>query len=199
MILDALRSGTAELHASLEAALPLGGAQLSRTRYIEVLQGFRGFFAGWERRASLVAPASLQPLLQERARARLLDADLRALSAQIPALVATEFPDMRSNAALLGSMYVLEGSRLGGQYLVRDLEQRLGLTPDCGLAFFYGFGSQTGSKWKAFCQILIDEVRETDTAVAVQAARSTFLAFKEWVAPGSEDETARVQIGEPVL
>lgn len=181
MILDALRAGTADLHASLEAALPLGGMELTRERYIQVLQGFRGFFAGWETKARGAAAPSLLPLLHERARTASLDHDLETLGVAAPARVATDLPDMATTPPLLGSMYVLEGSRLGGQYLVRSLEERLGLTPQHGLSFFYGFGPNTGSQWKAFCRVMEAEVSEATSAEAVAAARATFSAFHHWM------------------
>ena len=184
-ILQQLRSGTADLHESLETALPLGSMDLTLDRYIQVLQGFRGFFAGWEPAARNAAPPALAPLLLERARTPLLDRDLAALGCIPELAIATALPAMSGIVSLLGSMYVLEGSRLGGQYLVRGLESRLGLTPQRGLSFFYGFGPQTGSQWKAFCAIVEQHVPPSASQEAVAAARSTFLAVHHWMAAKS--------------
>ena len=181
MILTQLREATAESHASLEAALPLRNAQLTRARYIHLLQSFHGFFAAWERDARLAADPFWTPLLTERARAHLLELDLAALGAAVPTQLAEELPTLHNTAALLGSMYVLEGSRLGGQYLVRDLEASLGLTPQHGLSFFYGFGPETGSRWKAFCLLLEANVTPVMLAEVLGAAQDTFAAFHRWI------------------
>ena len=198
-ILDALRAGTADLHASLEAALPLGTAQLTREGYIRVLQSFHGFLAAWEQQARRSAPQRLEALLQERARTHLLDRDLAALGVADPLAQVPTIPSLHGTAALLGSMYVLEGSRLGGQYLVRRLESHLALTPECGLSFFYGFGPHTGSQWRAFCNVLVEEIAPDQSAAAVQSARATFAAFENWIVDCSATPEACISVAQPML
>ncbi len=192
MILQQLRHDTADLHESLETALPLGAMDLTRERYIRVLQGFRGFFAAWEPVALHAAPADLVEFVVERARTPLLDRDLAALGSSPKRELATELPPLTTTARLLGSMYVLEGSRLGGQSMVRGLESRLGLTPQQGLAFFYGFGPQTGSQWKAFCAVVEQRVDDAQAAEAVASARATFLSVHDWMASSGIAASARI-------
>ncbi len=182
-ILQALRQGTADLHESLETALPLGG-DLSLDQYRAVLTGFYGYWSAWEERARSLAPAPFAGLLAERARAALLASDLRALGT--PAVgpassIAPYVPALDTTAGLLGSMYVLEGSRLGGQVLVRNLAVRLALTPEHGLSFFYGFGPETGAHWKAFCRLIEQELSTAHVDPAVDAARQTFLGLEDWL------------------
>ncbi len=73
----------------------------------------------------------------------------------------------------LGSMYVLEGSTLGGQYIARTVEQNLGLAPGEGDAYFRGYGDQTMVKWAEFRQVL-ETIPEEHSAIAIDAARVTF-------------------------
>ncbi len=196
MILQQLREATAASHAALESTLPLSGGQLTRERYIQVLQDFYGFFAAWEQEARLAAPAEWRPLLAERARTHLLERDLATLHAPLPLELAGDLPSLHSTASLLGSMYVLEGSRLGGQYLVRDLETRLGLTPQQGLSFFYGFGLETGSRWKAFCWLLESNVTSAMSAEVIPAARQTFAAFQRWILSCGISHEACISVAE---
>ena len=199
MIAGALREGTADLHASLESALPLGSIDLTLASYGQLLQGFRGYFAAWEQSAHNAAPAHLQDLLAERARTALLDRDLATLGQPPTPVLATDLPPLHPTAALLGSMYVLEGSRLGGQYLVRSLESRLGLTPEHGLAFFYGFGPQTGSRWKAFCEVLEQQVTDVTVDTSLSAARETFTSLHRWMVSCGIAALPRISPAESTL
>ena len=51
---------------------------------------------------------------------------------------------MRDDATLLGAMYVMEGSTLGGQLIARHVELVLGLTAGQGNAHFRGHNERTG-------------------------------------------------------
>jgi heme oxygenase len=60
-------------------------------------------------------------------------------------------PEMNSLPGLLGTMYVMEGSTLGGQLIARHVEVALHLGDGQGSSYFRGHGSQTGPMWKEFC------------------------------------------------
>lgn len=190
IILRSLREGTADLHQSLESTLPLGG-DLTLHQYLTVLRGFYGYWSAWEATARQLAPPHLRDLLTERARAALLERDLLDLGS-LPSLVTTrspQLPPLGTTAGLLGSLYVLEGSRLGGQVLVRNLTARLGLSPEHGLRFFHGFGAQTGAHWKTFCTRVDHELALSDIGPAVDAARATFLGLEAWMSVSGVSET----------
>jgi heme oxygenase len=202
MILARLREETADLHAGLERTLPLGCAVLGREEYARVLAAFRGFFATWESEALRHAPASLLPLVRERQRLPLLDADLAQLGEGTPSATAldpAQLPDLGDPAQLLGSMYVLEGSRLGGQIIakrVRDIVPgaRAGHASGPAVAFFTGFGPETGRRWKSFCSVLeAFAITPSDAARMISAARATFLAFDLWMRATSPLGTAACQ------
>ena len=56
-----------------------------------------------------------------------------------------------SNAAqAMGIMYVLEGSTLGGKFLYKHINETLGLDEENGASYFWGYGQQTGLRWKTF-------------------------------------------------
>lgn len=102
-----------------------------------------------------------------RRRAAALRADLRALGAATPELLPA--PAFDSPAAILGGVYVLEGSRLGGAMLARSVDP----------AFPCGFLKPGQSPtWRALIVTLDDSLRtDEDIGVAVCAAKAVFSLF----------------------
>jgi len=83
-----------------------------------------------------------------------------------------------SVSQLFGTLYVVEGSTLGGQIISRLLNTHMGLTQDTGAAFFHGYGARTSAMWQSF----LDEANlmcktETEYQTAEVAACSTFELF----------------------
>ncbi len=183
-----LQQETAEQHEALERDLPLTAPELTPALYRETLAGFWGFYATWERLALETTSPALTALVHARLKLHLIEADLLALahSADIlwelrrEAMDPSWLPDLRHPAKLLGSMYVIESSTLGGQIISRHLEAALTMSHGWGYSFFLGYGSDTGLRWKAFTAILERApAEEGDTIVA--AARQTFTAFHRWL------------------
>lgn len=72
-------------------------------------------------------------------------------------------------AALLGYLYVLEGSTLGGQILGRTLARCFGLEGPEGLAYVSGYGPATRAHWRAFSRRMdsaLDDPAAQERAVA---------------------------------
>jgi heme oxygenase len=76
---------------------------------------------------------------------------------------------------LAGVLYVIEGSTLGGQIIVRHLERNLGLTRESGARFFHGYGADTEAHWQEFC-VWLETLSLQDNQIerAEQAARTLF-------------------------
>lgn len=53
---------------------------------------------------------------------------------------------------MLGYMYVIEGSTLGGRVILKHLAPRLKINEDNGGKFFAGYKEDTSAKWKSFLQ-----------------------------------------------
>lgn len=122
--------------------------------------------------------------LPERYKSRLIIDDLLATGlseAAIDALPVFQF-EFSSAAEALGIMYVLEGSTLGGKILYKHIHEVLGLTPENGASYFWGYGSQTGNLWKSFISSLtqfVDEEQKRDEVVA--SAKKTFTIIDNWL------------------
>ena len=111
---------------------------------------------------------ALMPDWIARRRADAIRADLAALGLAVPD--PEPVPDLVGTAALMGAAYVLEGSRLGGTMLVRQVPV------DFPRAFLSGGGS---APWRALIEMLDARLRtEQDLAAAIAAACAVFALFE---------------------
>ncbi|WP_446745699.1 biliverdin-producing heme oxygenase [Silvibacterium acidisoli] len=179
-IATALRSGTAEAHEALEGELRLASSALSLAEYVHTLQTFEGFVSRWEDEAEQACPPHLKPTFEQRRRARLLQGDLRHFDAS-KAEEQPRIPPITNTAAFLGSMYVMEGSTLGGQMIARHVESHLHLSNGDGYSYFLGHGANTGRMWKEFIEILNRESQDLPEAEIVSSARRTFESFRAFI------------------
>ena len=86
-------------------------------------------------------------------------------------------PPLHTRAQLLGAMYVLEGSTLGGQVIARQLAAA-GIA---GRTFFTGRAERTGPLWKQFCQLLEAAAGTEDPDAIVASAILTFQTLAAWL------------------
>lgn len=97
------------------------------------------------------------------------------------------FPDLSSDEAMLGALYVVEGSALGGIALARSLEGLVGHGALDGRRFFNGHGSRTGDAWRAYLFRLANAShRPEHRATIIATALATFALFEQWI-EGWED------------
>jgi heme oxygenase len=185
-VLGALRAATAGHHQAVETLLRLDPTALERGRYARVLAGFGAFVPSWEPLVRRRLPARLQGWFDQRSRLPQLRRDLAVLGVPMqPGAVdlaaALPLPDL---AAAFGSMYVLEGSALGGQLIARGLNARWALGPHNGAAYFTGWGAHTGAQWADFRRRLAQEVgpepaaRDSACAAAVRTFDALGLTFE---------------------
>ncbi|MFN3355900.1 MAG: biliverdin-producing heme oxygenase [Pseudomonas sp.] len=183
---EALRTGTALLHGGLERRLPFFSERLDAHWYQRLLQAYFGFYAPMEEAlcdAELI-PVGFDPA--QRVKTPTLLRDLHALGLNDDAINAlprsTQLPRLDTPAACLGVLYVLEGATLGGQVLRREMAQRLALDADNGGGFLNVYGAETGRRWKDFLDYLGSLPLDAPaTQRAVDAARSTFSCFEQWL------------------
>ena len=189
MILKHLKQATGSRHAALESRLPLLDAGMSQASYRRFLQLFWGYYAPLE--AQLLALPywnSMDFDYAGRHKTPRLVQDLRALG-ETPGSIegfarCQHLPTLANPGQLLGCLYVIEGATLGGQVITRHLKANLGLTPLTGAAFFDGYGAQTGSQWKTFCDML--RANAGDSAHQdhmLSSANQTFETLGQWLFP----------------
>ena len=154
---------------------------LNATQYVACLQRMYGVVAAWEERVTAIAPEWMQNTLAARRRTDLLKRDLAWFGKTVQEDSRPRLPEMKDLPALLGAMYVMEGSTLGGQFIARHVEAALHLTEGQGDAYFRGHGNQTGPMWKEFCDILKTKVPDADTEAVVLSAKAMFAVFGSWM------------------
>lgn len=176
-LLRALRDATSAQHRELEKLLPAFDS-ISASEYAEHLCRLASVHVPLERRLFAThdwATLGL-PDAAARKRAPLLEDDLRILGID-PARIATAvtLPDVGSLPRALGALYVLEGSRLGGQVLARSVATAAGPVPT---TFFVGAADQTAPRWRTFRHFAERCAgRAPAIADASAAAIETFAAF----------------------
>ena len=164
-----LREGTADCHARVDAAF--GGFDLSLPDgYRDFLTAQARAFLPIEEALDSAGAAELLADWPERRRGNALISDLYCLKVHIPE--PCPVPKVITAAAIWGQIYVLEGSRLGGQMLKRSLSSE---SPQA----FLGHAIKRGT-WRA----LLDRIDQAladpaDRATAVDAARTTFAVFEK--------------------
>jgi heme oxygenase len=137
------------LEANAAALLPLEGALAAG--------GVRQILPGWERHA----------------RSRAILSDLAALGGTPRPL---DPPVLNGSAALLGTLYVLEGSRLGAAYLLRHV-RRAG-DPRIPWATAYLAHGEGGRLWQAYLTVLEGHSNSgLDSRDLIESARRAFALF----------------------
>ena len=185
-VLEALRSGTALLHVALEKRLPFFSPQLDHDGYRRLLHAYYGFYKPLEATLndSGLIPAGFDQVLRVKTPTLLMDLHALGLDDQAIASLplCSSLPPLDTPAACLGALYVVEGATLGGQILRREMARRLGLGADNGGAFLNVYGAETGRRWKDFLNYLSHVPLDAHAKLrAVNAARSTFSCFEQWL------------------
>lgn len=182
-----LRQATAEIHLRVEEASTRYLSTTTSKGYLSWLERMFGVIAPLEERllSSGISCGSLQ--LEELLRAHLLERDLSTLGrtsaevAEIPR--ACDLPSIEDEAEAFGCLYVLEGSKLGGRVLLRDL-RRIGITGHRGGVFLACGDERAGVMWKLFLEALSAAEPRLDRERIVDSAVATFEAFETWLKDG---------------
>jgi heme oxygenase len=187
-VMTRLRVETRELHQAAErtfVARAIMGGTLTRAGYAAHLAGLCALHESLEFALDRSKDARVQAVWNpSMRRAPRLALDLRALrvapAASHPGeaearLAAASFLDEREPAALLGALYVFEGSSLGARVLLPLLEASLGLGPEA-TGYYRGEGARAGERFRAFSDRMNQALADGDGDAAVRGAREAFLA-----------------------
>ena len=189
--LASLRNATTARHRILEGVLPLATQPLEVALYSRALTGFEVFLQAWEPRLRSALPLRLHAWLTTRSRYELVRGDIDSLRCErmritsslkeacVASVNGIELGGACATYAAFGSMYVLEGSALGGQVIARAARNSLDIHAHNGGAYFNGFGAATAARWRSFLGLLDAEVgsEPIPCAAASKAAEQTFDAL----------------------
>lgn len=171
-VLSQLRAATRSRHGRIDGLMDLRRLR-EPGRYAAILRAFHAFLGAWEPAVAAALPAPWPAWLRARSRLAFLRRDLAVLGLdEEDADIA--LPPLRTAAAAWGSVYVLEGSALGGQVITRSLAEA-GLHPHHGAAYFHGWGDATAAMWREFRAMLEHELSQPQALEqACDAACRTF-------------------------
>lgn len=185
-LLRLLRLETAEEHARLEAhelVRPLQSAGLDEPAYARFLRVFHGYYEALEGR--------LEPALRDFgshlpngyryvARRPALAGDLEDLDVPLSGGRSPHprLPEMNGPAELLGVLYVVEGSTLGGRVLAPRITQQLALVPGRATRYLHLYET---ADWPILRRWLETTQPGADFSAIGAAARDTFRTLREYL------------------
>ena len=186
---DMLRSSTELAHQEVERIMALPGSIETMADYRRWLVRFFGIyqpleyllrgFAGWT--ATDIRPHQMghtEALLKDL-KVLKFDPDHIELASQ------NALPVIETFGQAFGALYVLEGSKLGGRHILRDLSNRLGREIEGRDAFLTGNGAYTAIRWASFKASLnhFSALRPAEFPEIIAGAKMTFAAIGDWMLP----------------
>ena len=183
MILLRLKTETRDSHLRVERDLGVMNPDLNLPEYRTLVSRLYAFHLWWEPLVSLLL--NDEAFFGPRRKLGLLKRDLEILGAPLPGRPARSGLALRTAQDALGSLYVLEGSTLGGQLIAQHVEAALGLAHGEGSAYFRSYGKTVAERWREFqARLLAMSSPGADDAMVV-AASATFDHLHDWLCPVS--------------
>lgn len=187
--LACLRRETSPQHRRVEALLDLGGrcVRSGATGYAAALAALYGIHAALEDRLNraMVDQPPIDDWERRRGKPGWLAADLGRLGVVAATELAVaptpaSLPTLSDRAAILGCLYVVEGSMLGGAAAARQVRSVLG--DEVPFRFFRGYGADTAAMWRSLSLDLQRwGTRHDGLGRIVTTAKLTFGAFESHI------------------
>lgn len=186
-----LREETREEHERTEEAVErrfFGSGEMGRDDYTKLLTAFFGLYRPLEERLASAVGRHL-PSFSLRRRAKRLKDDLRILGLDdeeieaLPRLGEDRLPLLRTRPAVLGALYVVEGSQLGHRVLWKRVRTSLKPPAREARSFLGVPADRARTRWERFRKVFDRRMSSRDAFVtAVSTARVTFWAYRAWLA-----------------
>jgi heme oxygenase len=186
-LLSALREATAEMHKDVERQTPFFSPAFDRQAYVRWLDVMHPFYGAVDR---AVDESGFRAATgwSYRPRTELINRDLACLVQRAPAPVAAApevlepIVSLRRHGQIAGMLYVIEGSALGGQVLLKVLGRAAGVTADEGASFFAPHGDNPRTPWASYIGLLAGLSGDPQVCQdAVQGAVATFTTLGRWI------------------
>lgn len=154
--LNDLKTQTADSHKNLES-LPVSASILSPDMKIEDYCHYLNLMHDVHKSTEEVIFPLLTGIvadLEHRKKTPLIEEDLsflnynKRVSEKVFQITAISVP------FALGILYVIEGSTLGGRFILKNVSVNPKLSGNEGVSYFNGYGDKTGSYWKNFLNML---------------------------------------------
>lgn len=178
MLSQNIKESTSAAHQKLEGTVVRQlKAIRSNADYAEVLKNFYAYFNAVEKTIAPYITSEVLPDYAERRNSSHIKQDIEELGGSVDNLPEVNVPQVTSPLEALSALYVLEGSIMGGPYIVQMLS-KYDITG--GTSFFSGYGADTGKMWGAFTAVLNAYGEDPASHVrAIEVANETFSKFGE--------------------
>lgn len=178
MLSTNIKEATKGPHQELEKKVVLKlKAIRSDEDYADLLKHFYAYFNALEEVIKPYITKDLLPDHAERRNSEYLKNDIEELGGDLSDLPPVTVPVINSTIEALGALYVMEGSIMGGPYIVQMLLKG-GINH--GLSFFSGYGKDTGKRWEVFTSVLnLSATTDEEQELAIRSAHETFANFSE--------------------
>jgi|GEM_PF-502355 len=184
MILEALKNGTNSIHDKLEknnlTSLIMDGS-INQEEYDTLLrQNFRVYkpVEDFVNGRYEQLPVTLMPFSGYH-KTNALAKDITSFSS-LPLPETVSITGARDKATLVGKLYVIEGSVLGGMMMSKKLQSCSKLSHISEHHFFHGDIDASLSRWTNFKEAInVIDFSPEEIITAVKSAKSTFKLFKK--------------------
>jgi heme oxygenase len=186
-VLQALRQATQQSHKAVERLTPFFAPDFDQSAYLDWLELMHGFYSCIDAvvdQAGFAAATGWHYI----PRRRLIELDIEALTQQKPTILPDKnnllhaLSELRNTAEVAGMLYVVEGSALGGEVLMKVFSRKLGLSAANGASFFAPHGNDPRSMWGNYVQLLgrLTTSANVETDV-VRGAVTCFSTLQTWI------------------
>lgn len=195
-IMMRLKNDTGTAHKQLEKSAcfkRLFADDYTISEYAQLLGFFYGYFSAIEPVLFVDLSQGYHSGLQYRTKTHLLRQDLTFLSTNADELSLCEtLPELASFAQKMGSLYVLEGSLLGGRVIGRHLTSHFGTDIVSALNFYHCYGDNLDRQWRGFSAFMMHSFDNQNDEVineVIGSANATFTTLQQWVEHCSGDSS----------
>lgn len=178
MLSKIIKEETKGSHQRLEAKMVRIIKKIkTEAEYATFLKSFYAYFKAVEHETGKFINTEILPDKALRRDSSYILADIQTLGFDLSYLPPADAPKVENTLQALSSFYVLEGSIMGGPYIVQMLKKN-GITK--GFSFFEGYGDKSEEMWKNYTDVLnkigSDPSHEKS---AIDIANQTFDNFEQ--------------------
>ncbi|MDQ1165432.1 biliverdin-producing heme oxygenase [Flavobacterium sp. SORGH_AS_0622] len=167
--LNDLKTKTADSHKKLEE-LPVSMSIMSPDMKIEEYAKYLNLMHDVHADTEQTVYPLFSGLLgdsEQRRKKQLIEADLAFLNYDLSNSEKVFKTENISVPFALGIFYVVEGSTLGGRFILKNVSRVPQLSGDKGVSYFNGYGDKTGSFWKSFLNFLSEYEQQNNCGDAI--------------------------------
>jgi heme oxygenase len=186
-VLVALRHATHDFHKRVEKLTPFFRKDFDRSAYLRWLDLMFAFYRPIDS-AVEISNFRSQTNWDYQPRSVLIQRDTELLANRGPKDVSdsvgglAELSTLTTIAQIAGMLYVVEGSALGGNILLKVLGRSAGVTAAAGASFFAPHGELLEIRWKEYVQLIAHQTTSPEfQADVVSGAVTTFKVLHDWI------------------